>query len=91
MKYKVSKGGVLFKEEKTSQEHLVKPSKQPPSKIYTFEVYYSSDLIKFLEIMEKKAYRGLLSVVKNWYPNGISAGWVITYSATERIEMEVLC
>lgn len=71
---------------------LVLPQQpKKPEQIYTCTVYYMSDLTKFLTILDKTEWGGLLSVVKSWWPNGMSNGWTITYQATDPIEMEILC
>jgi len=78
--YETTPGGIVYP---------TQPKQYP--KVFTFEVYYYSDLIKFLEILQDREWNSLLSVTKNWYDSGLSAGWVIVYRAPDPIEMEVLC
>jgi hypothetical protein len=81
-----------FPYEKEKREEIVLPSYDQWN-IYVFNVYRSSDIIKFLQLLEEMG-GNLQTVVPSFYPNGISSGWIITYalrSDQEKIEMEVLC
>lgn len=79
MKLKKSEGGIVYPE----------PPKGP-LEVHTFSVYYLENLASYILLLNK-ACAQLLSVVKTWHANGLSAGWLITYIHHEPIEMEVWC
>lgn len=59
-------------------------------KKYELEVYYLSDVVKFIEILAET--NGILnSVVRDIDRPGLFGSYKITYLATDEIDMVILC